>query len=151
MDVVWHDAHGVEAIAMIVEVSYGFEDDLCDAGIHHERVAAPRIEGAFGFAKKLAEIRKISLRGGACVLSRCDSAALTLHLIDEVVREGIGEAEGNEIGGVVLFPVGKVASGADGGGRWQSGLLSILVVYSVYIHESHCGHDRGRFTCRAGF
>jgi len=52
MDVVGHDAHGVEAIAMIVEMNYGFEDDLRDAGIHHERVAAPRIEGTFRFAKK---------------------------------------------------------------------------------------------------
>jgi len=116
VDVVWHDARGVEAIAMVVEVNYGFEDDLCDAGIHHERVAAPRIEGAFGFAKKLAEIRKISLRGGPGALSRCDSAALALHLIDEVVRERIGEAERDKIGGVVLLPVGKVASGADCGG-----------------------------------
>jgi len=151
MDVVWHYARGVEAIAMIVEVNYGFEDDLRDAGIHHERVAAPRVEGTLGLAKELAEIRKISLRGGPGALSRCSSATLTLHLIDEVVRERIGEAERDEIGGVVLFPVGKIASGTDGGGQWHSGLLIILLVYSTYTHELYCGSARGRFTFSAGF
>src|SRR5882724_11988866 len=136
MDVVWHYARGVEAIAMFVEVSYGFEDDLCDAGIHHERVAAPRVEGAFGFAKEQPQVLHVRGSGGARALSRSSSAALALHLIDEVVRERIGEAERDEIGGVVLFPVGKVASSADCGGRWHSGLLIIVLVYTVYMHES---------------
>jgi len=44
MDVVWHYARGVEAIAMLVEVSYGFEDDSCDTPIQHVCVALACIE-----------------------------------------------------------------------------------------------------------
>src|SRR2546421_12508809 len=96
---------------MIVEVNYGLEDALRDAGIYHERVAAPRIEGTLRFAKKQPQVLQVRGSGGGRPAWGRKAAALTSYRILEAGWAAIRSAGRGVMCCALLCSAGEVGLG----------------------------------------
>ncbi|MGB2622862.1 MAG: hypothetical protein WA857_19050 [Candidatus Acidiferrum sp.] len=106
MDVVGHDTPGEEFVTLGVEIPDGISHNLGDAGVEHVAMALSGVETALCFLEDGAQFGNAGAVGGnagrfsGCVEQR---AAFVLELLPDFAGQGVGQAEGYEVDGILAF------------------------------------------------
>ncbi len=108
MDMVGHDDPFVELVAVAVEVDEGVGNHLSQAGVFQEARACAFVEPLVdAFGKEFVETGAFGFGVGGLMVF-LPFLAQRLVFLDARLRDGVGQAEGDEIGAFVLRPVREV-------------------------------------------
>lgn len=113
---VGHHAPCEKIVPLAVKLPEGVRDNLRDARITHVAFAKGIVKEALGSldqSAKLAGSVQVGGNGSLRVGGACDGFALQAKKLDQFARERVGKAEGDEINGMVTFPMGEIAARAN--------------------------------------
>jgi len=121
VNVIGHNAPRKQAIAPSVKLADGLGDNFGDARVAHVAMAQPGVEASFGLSQQSSEVLKadsVARGGGPREACSIEGFSLLAKLEDEFFRKRIGEAEGDEVDGLLSFEMRQVAARSSGGSHF---------------------------------
>jgi hypothetical protein len=119
VDMIGHDAPSPEEIAPLVEVLNDFGDHFGDARVLQVTLTETVVEATLRLLKNGVELGGASAIGGdtdSRLVRAMERVTLLANPLKQFAGKSIGEAEGDEINGMIAFPVREVAARAN---RWR--------------------------------